>query len=150
MSWRAITDNDLFAGMNGYEVETVRERGLAEGQSDPIAEAVAQVTMKVRQSIRSCKENRLSPDDTHLPEAVIFDAVALIRNRLQTRFPGLIEDTKPREMEYQSAERFFRNVASCAESVERYGDEEDAPAPKPGPHITARSRRFTREDQDGI
>lgn len=148
--WRAITENDLFSGMNAAEISAVRTKALAEGQTDPVPEVIAQVTKDIREAIRSCKDNRLSPDDSLVPEASILHAVPIIRHRLGTRFGGLIKGGEERLEEYRRANKYLDMVASCARAVERWGADEDAPAPKPGPHIKARRRRFTREDQDGI
>lgn len=150
MSWRAITEDDLFSGMNKQEIAAVRTKALTDGQSDPIEEVVAQVTMAIRESIRSCKDNRLHPDETYLPEAAILHAVPIIRHRLLTRFGGLIKGGEDRLEEYRRANRYLDQVASCAQAVERYGDEEAAAAPQPAPRVKGRLRYFGRCDQDGI
>jgi hypothetical protein len=148
--WRAITTDDLYSGMNEREITAVRTTALNDGQSDPVVEVISQVTLTIREAIRSCKDNRLSPDSTEVPEAAILHAVPIIRHRLGTRFGGLIKNGEDRLEEYREANRYLKAVASCAHAVERWGDDEDAPAPKPGPTIQARSRRFTRDDQEGI
>lgn len=150
MSWRAITEDDLFSGMNKQEISAVRTKALADGQSDPVAEVIAQVTMSIRESIRSCKDNRLHPDATYLPEAAILHAVPIIRHRLGTRFGGLIKGGEDRLEEYRRANRYLDQVAACAQAVERYGADEDAPAPQPAPKVKGRTRHFGRCDQDGI
>lgn len=150
MAWRAITDDDLFSGMNVNEITAVRTKALNDGQSDPIPEVVDQVTKDIREAIRSCKDNRLAPTATHIPAAAILHAVPIIRHRLGTRFAGLIKSGDDRLEEYRRANKYLDMVASCARAVERWGADESSPAPQVGPYISARSRRFRRHDQDGI
>lgn len=148
--WRAITDDDLLTGMNSYELEAFRNKAIADGQADPVPLLIAQTTMDVREAIRSCRDNSLSPDATLIPEGAIRHAVALIRHRLQTRFPDQAEAAEDRRLEYREANKYLEAVASCSRSVERYGEAPDAQAPQIGPRVDGRDRRFTRADQDGI
>ncbi|MBL9155012.1 MAG: hypothetical protein JNK37_21200 [Verrucomicrobiales bacterium] len=148
--WRALTEDDLFSAMHKAEIAAVRSKALADGQSDPVAEVIAQVTMMMREAIRSCRDNRLHPEAAYLPEAAMLHAVAIVRHRLGTRFGGLIKGGEDRLEEYRRANRYLDQVASCAQAVERYGAEESAAAPQPAPRITARRRHYGRDDQDGI
>jgi hypothetical protein len=148
--WRAITDNDLFAGMNSNEITAVRTKALTDEQGDPVADVISQVTMEIRDAIRSCGDSKLSPDASLVPEASILHAVAIIRHRLATRFPGMLKMSEERAKEYDRANKYVDMVASCDRKVERYGDEPDAAAPIIGPRVNGRDRRFTRADQEGI
>ncbi len=149
MSWRAITDDDVFSALNSAEEAAVRQELLVEGQEDPLATVIAQVTLEVREAIRSCAGNRLHSEPTCVPDGAIRHAVAIIRHRLLTRFDaGAIGEA--RLMEYREAHRYLEAVAACKRAVESPDEGEDAIAPVTMPRVTARERQFTRESQDGI
>ena len=66
--WRAITEDDIRAAWTAPEDEAYRSRLLSGGQADPLPVIIAQVTLQVRNAIRSCSRNRLDPDSTTLPD----------------------------------------------------------------------------------
>lgn len=150
MSWRAITADDVHASMQKHEIAVYQSSLLVDGQSDPMDEVIAAVTLEARQAIRSCRDNALHPTDTYLPEGVIHQAVALIRHRLQSRISDEYEPGEARMAEYRTAVQFFRDVGACKVAIERYGEEESADGPVVMPRITGRTTRFSRDQQDGI
>jgi phage gp36-like protein len=151
MSWRAITADDVHASMQKHEADLYESQLLVDGQSDPMDEVIAQVTLEARQAIRSCRDNgALHPTASFLPPGVIHHAVALIRHRLQTRVSDHYEPGEGRMAEYRTATQFFRDVASCKVAIERYGADEDDRSPAVMPQVSARPRRFTRSKQDGV
>jgi hypothetical protein len=149
MSWRAITNDDVYSAHTRAEASAVSAELLVDGQEDPLATVIAQVTLEVREAIRSCQDNRLHSEPTCVPEGAIRHAVAIIRHRLLTRFDaGAIGEA--RLMEYREATRYLDNVAACKRAVEDPSGGEEAPAPVTLPRVTARERQFTRESQEGI
>lgn len=150
MSWRAITTDDVFAGLTDPEVSAIQGKLLVSGQSDPVAEVIEQVTMECREAIRSCQDNVLHPTENYLPTSAIRHACAIIRYTLCTRFSLVLEVSEERKEEKKEAERYLDKVASCDRAVERYGAGEDDQKPTAGPAISSRGRIFTRSTEDGI
>jgi hypothetical protein len=149
MSWRAITEDDIRSAMSGPEDTAYRSKLLASGQSDPLVEIIAQVTLEFREAIRTCAANRLHEDGDFLPGASIRHAVAIIRHRLLTRFDvGAVGEA--RLMEYREATRYLDAVAACKRAVEQPDGTEDARQPLPSPVVNANPRRFRWDNQDGI
>lgn len=148
--WRAITTDDVMASMNKIETDALRTKLLVSGQSDPLPQIISQVTLEVREAIRSCDRNRLSVDSSLLPEGAIYQAVALIRHRLLTRFDsGAIGES--RLMEYRTARSYLSEVAACKRAVENPDDGEDAAAPLPDLEMLSHhERQATREKLSGL
>lgn len=135
--------------MSAAEDTSLRTKLLSAGQSDPLTQIIRQVTLGTRESIRSCGSNRLSEDETLLPEAAILHAVAIIRHRLLTRF-GTGESNEDRMAEYKAAERYMADVAKCILRVEDPFGGESAPAAVPKMAVNPSPRRFRWADQNGI
>lgn len=150
MSWRAITETDVLAVLNGTESTALRGALLASGQTDPLPDLIDQVTNHVRDSIRSCRDNVLDPTDGTVPEACIPAAVDMIVYRLSQRLGRALPVTDDRREAMKSAEKYFERVASCKMAVEQFGADPDTTARTVGPRITGRTRNFTRTTQDGI
>lgn len=151
MSWRSITDDDIRSGLNASEDALLRENLLADGQSDPFEQIRAQVTSVFRDAIRSNPANELDPDATKLPESAIFHAVAIIRQRLATRFPLAQEEDKNRDEEAKSAREYLRNVAKDGSpTVEAPGETVQTRQAIPSPAINESPRRDGWRNQDGI
>lgn len=148
--WRELTEDDVLAAMNSAEAAAFRGQLLAEGQSDPLPEVMSQVALEIREAIRSWPKNVLSPAEGEIPSGAVRHAAALVRHRLATRFSDTREVSEARLMEYREAVRYLDMVASGKRAVERYGDEEDVPAPVARPAVSEPVRQFGRASQDGI
>lgn len=149
MSWRALTAEDVHSAMSEPEVTAFTTKLLVGGQADPLEEIVAQVTLEVREAIRSCRDNSLHATASYLPEGCIRHAVAMARFRLLTRVGD--EISEERKMEYREAQGYLKEVSACKRYVEDPDGEESGQAPSPTPKVvSARTRRFGRSDQDGI
>ncbi len=153
MSWRAITEDDIRAALTAPEDEAYRGQLLSAGQTDPLEQIIAQVTLQVRNSIRSCPKNRLHATTTFLPEGAIFYAVAIIRYRLLSRF-AIGEQDQPgdaRSAEYREALRWLEMVRSCKEVIEDPdGDGTEVPSKGQMEQITPTRRRADREGLKGL
>lgn len=151
--WRAITEDDIRAAWTAPEDEAYRSRLLAGGQADPLPVVIAQVTLQVRNAIRSCPKNKLDADTTTLPEGTIFHAVAIIRHRMLSRF-AIGEDDQPgdaRSGEYREALRYLELVRSCKEIIDQ--PDGDGTEVKDGgslEQITPNRRRADREGLKGL
>lgn len=138
--------------MAGPEDQAYRERLLSDGQGDPLPEIIEQVTLEIRNAIRSNRDNQLHSDATFLPAGAIYHAVAIVRFRLLSRF-AVSEADQPgdaRKTEYREAITWLDLVRKGTERVEPPYGEADAQAPSPSPRLSGRPRRFTRNTQDGI
>lgn len=161
--WRTITDDDVYASANDAEVRALRTALLhsqpGDGdeappipQADPLSTIIAQVTAHVRDAIRSCPDNRLSPQSDEVPSSLIPIVIDIILYRLGQRLSRTLTITDDRRDAWQSAQRHLRDIATCRFAVEHYDAPADtlAPPPSRGPSITAPHRTQTRADQDGI
>jgi phage gp36-like protein len=154
MSWRAITEDDIRAAITAPEDEAYRAQLLTSGQTDPLETIKAQVTLQVRESIRSCAKNKLHANATFIPEGAIFNAVAIIRHRLLTRF-AIGEQDQPGESrrdEYREALRWLERVESCKVAIENPDGDGSESGPGGGQmeQITPARRRADREGLKGL
>ena len=146
--WRAITEDDFNSSVNSAESTAYRTKLLASGQSDPLNEVIAQVTLEFREAIRSCDQNTLDGDTSFLPATSIYHAVAVIRHRLLTRFDCPMSEE--RKMEYRAAQKYLEDVCSCKRKILA---PDAATATKPSytkPTITERKEKYSRTQQDGL
>lgn len=154
MSWRAITEDDIRSALTGPEDEAYRSQLLSSGQTDPLTPIIEQVTLQVRNAIRSCPKNSLHATSTFLPEGAIFYAVAIIRYRLLTRF-AIGEQDQPGESrtnEYREALRWLELVRSCKEIVEQPDGDgtETGGAGEIEVSSNTPARQWTRNKQAGL
>jgi hypothetical protein len=122
MSWRAITEDDYLGSVNSAEDTTIRAGMLAVAQGDPFLTNTQLVTGYFRNAIRSGPGNKLSPDETTLPEAAIFHAVAMLRYRLMTRFAAELV-TDDHRTGKKDAEIWLKEVRRGFEKIEQPDDE---------------------------
>jgi len=147
--WRKITDQDLIGALSDAEEVAYRHQPFGSATQDPLPGIISQVTLEIREAIRSCENNRLSPEAETLPEGAIRHAVALIRHRLLTRY-DVQNISEARLMEYREAQKYLEAVAACQRAVELPDGDEAARAPMVSPGISAPRRNFSRRQQDGI
>ena len=147
--WRAITEDDVHSVINDAENKAFRQHLIVTGQTDPLLGIIEQVTLEVRDAIRSCDDNQLHEDSSFLPAAAIYHATAIIRYRLLTRVNNY-QISEDRKTEYQTANRYLNDVAGCNRAVAQPSNDESTVASPTKPSIKARSRTYTRDSQDGI
>lgn len=151
-TWRALSEDDVRPAMAGPEDAAYREMLLVSGQADPLPAIISQVTMQVRNAIRSCAKNTLHADATFLPEGAIFHAVAIIRYRLLSRF-AIGEQDQPgdaRTSEYKEALRWLELVRSCKEIIEQPDGTGTETAGTRIVVVSNNERRATREKLGGL
>jgi hypothetical protein len=148
--WRELTEDDVLGALNAPETSAYKTAAISLGQ-DPLAQIISQVTSESRGHIADCSTNTLAPGST-LPERVHYHALAMVRFRLMTRLD--IEVSEDRRKEQRDAIAFFYRVAECKVAIEPgdgTGTEDDTDSQaSPSPGITARPRKFSRQQQDGI
>lgn len=145
-TWRAITESDIRGVLSAAEFSAYQAASLADGQ-DPAADAIAAVTGMARGYIAANSRNTLE-DGATLPERCILPACHIIRVELLARLD--MEVSQARADAKRSAEAFLRDVAAGKVAVEDpAGDGTESAAP-PKPQISARTRVFSRDAQEGI
>jgi hypothetical protein len=148
MAWAAITEADVVTRISGTELEAYRAAALADGQVDPVAPAILQVTDLARGYIAACKENILGPDGT-LPSKLKAPILDLIIVDIIKRLPGMVID-QARSDAQDAAIRLLEQVAACKFAVEEPTTTTDETLPGQTPSYTSRDREFDRSSQDGI
>lgn len=135
-------------GLNNAELTAYRTSLLAEDATDRLPQILKDVTMQVRQAVRSCRDNKLDPDPDTIPESAAYYAGAIARYRLMSNFPGKIDEA--RSQEYKDAMAWLKDVAACRFLIEAPGESDDAPAPaKAGPKFTTPSPTQGRKQANG-
>lgn len=151
MSWRAITDDDIRSAITEPEDTIFRESLLVDGQTEPYSQVAGQVTSLFRDAIRANPANELDPDPTFLPESAIFHAVAIIRQRLTTRFAAGGEEDKTRADEVKAAREYLKAVAvKGTPTVDAPGETVQTKQPLAAPAVNESPRRDGWRNQDGI
>ena len=135
--------------MSAAEDTSLRTKLKSSGQTDPLVESNAQMPRTSSDAVRSSGKNRLTEDDTLVPEGAIFYLVPLIRQRLLGRF-GIGEVSEDRMAEYKAAEAYMSEVRRGLSLVENPFKSEDAPQAIPSLSVSEPDRRFRWREQDGI
>ena len=108
---------------------------------------------EIRMMIGSHSPNTLSADPLKIPPGFVARAMIVVRNRLLTGIPDYVIDDDRRKQAEQ-AETWFLKVATGDIRPQPASDavpnEASNRTPSPSPKINARSRRFGREQQNGI
>lgn len=148
--WIQIQPSDLIGALSSQERRKYREHSAVAADGDPLPSILDTVTKKVRNAIRSNPNNRLHPDATLIAEECLDAAVCLIRYRLLSIIDDAVSD--PRTEEWRDANAFLKDVRAGRATIEQPNEDPEAPqaAPTPSPLITARRRRFGRDQQDGV
>lgn len=143
-----MTREDLLPILASAEILAYEAQLLDLGQPDPVAAVLAASSAMVREAIRSHADNVLDPDPAALPEAGIYWAAIIARNRIAAR----LEDTLPEtwRTEYQEAMSWLRDVRAGRVAIESAASSEDASGPTPTPQISGRTHAYGRTSQDGI
>lgn len=155
MAWITLTAEGVKTRLTGPEYNALTGAARAQGQTpeDVLDKAIAVITTKVRGRVAACKRNKLGPADT-VPDEVEDDALALIRNYLFTRFPGLETlNTVTRQKETDVANGNLVDAAKCLIAI--------VPPEEPAPEnqqaggagaqlISPGRRRYTRHTMRGL
>lgn len=150
MAWRAITESDVLQRISGDELSALRASALADGQEDPVAEHIAQVTDLVRGYISACASNSLGPDGT-LPERLIRAACDILVVDISTRSAGILIDlSETRKDARDAAVRLLEQVAACRYAIETPEEAGTETTMSPSPSMYRKHRHFRRRDQEGI
>jgi len=147
MSWTAITEALLVTRISGSELTALRAAALADGQADPVAPAIAQVTDLVRGYVAACARNSLGAAGT-IPAKLIGPACTLVMAAICARVPGYALD-EDRRADRRNAIDLLEQVAACKFAVEDPDSTEDVIS-TPTPQMSDPDLHFTRPRQEGI
>lgn len=150
MPWQQITEIDVRDRLSGPELAAYKSAALAVGQTDPLPGIIQQSVDEVRGYIAACARNSLE-EGAAVPSKLVGATVAIIRYRLISRLPlnsAALLDT--RREEYKDALRLMEQVSACKFAVEEPTIKSTEVISAPSPSYSGRSRRFTRDQQEGI
>ena len=118
MPWITLSESNLQASLSGGEIESFKTAALAEGQSDPVAELLARITLHVRGYVAAGKW-RMGPDGT-VPPTLVRSAVALCVIDVMSRPAAAVIDDegKTRANAATAAQRTLEAVAARGMTVE--------------------------------
>lgn len=126
---------------------------LAVISEDARTRELTKMADEIRTMIRSHSPNTVSADPLKIPAGFLGRALLVVRNRLLTGIPDYVID-EDRRKQGDQAEAWFLKVADGKIRPEPASDaianETPNAKPSPSPRINARSRRFSRDQQDGI
>jgi phage gp36-like protein len=148
MAWIALTAEDVARRLAAAELvalKTAAKSGSQDGD-EILAEAIADVTTEVRGYVGACKSNTLGEGAT-IPDELKSAALALVRDYLFTRLPGLKAlNDEARQKEVERAVAKLKDVANCKLAIVPPATEaEDQPAGASVHSITTNTRVATRE-----
>lgn len=149
MSWIPITESDVQTRLAGAELTALKTAALATGQTNPLTEIIGQVIDEMRGYIAACASNTLGVAGT-IPQKLLGAALAIIRYRLATRLPVKSLLTEDRVKENEQAIHLLEQVAACKFKIEEPITPDTEILSSPTPHMTARTRHFGRDYEDGI
>jgi len=148
MAWATLTVDDLKSRLAGAELASLQTAALADGQTDPTAETLAQVIDEVRGYIAAAGVT-LGTGIT-IPSKLKNTTLNLARYRLCSRLPVASLLTDARKQEYQDAIRLLEQVAAGRFRVEEPTVAADEQAGAPSPSFGEDTHTFSRDNQDGL
>ncbi len=146
-NWLALTEDHVLDGMGATAAEVIRTNAGVSGE-DPMPGLLVQTTGKVRGAIRSHADNRLPADETLIPPSAIPHAAALVRHALLTKLGEEVSEAV--RDQYKEALAWLNLVRNGTESIEAADGDGTEVKATASPKITARTKRFGRDSQDGI
>lgn len=149
--WTALLEADIITAINGPSIGAARTAALKSGQSDPLPEAIDQVTREVRGRVAACARNVLGEEGT-IPDECKTAAIDMCVYRLCKRLGAALLTSAVTDAN-NIALAFLRDVARCEVAIVAPIDaapKAEQAGPTPSPIICRPIRRFTRNTQDGI
>lgn len=151
--WITLTEADVLGRLSRPELTALTSAAKATSQTSEgiLATAIEVVTRKVRGYVGGCSKNKLGDGNT-IPDELTDAALALVRNHLFTRLPGMadLNDTI-RQKETENATAELKDVARCLIAI--VAPETAAPQQPAGPAIqlvSSRKRQATRTKTSGL
>ena len=148
--WTTITTADLNATKLAPLMSALRTAALADGQADPVDAIKATVIDRIRRMISACRSNTVDADTTKIPESLKALACRMIVREAKDRLEIELTDTEKES--WRVDEKELLAISRCEIPIET-SDNATAPevqSTQPGPTISARKRRYSRDQQEGI
>ncbi len=151
MAWIEITPAFVLAKLSGPEVERLNAAALGDGQTDPLAEIIADVVEVVRGRVAANRQNALGAGAT-VPSELKSQTLAIIRGEFLTRIPGLKALLTPeRKDAWDKALDDLRDAAKGLIAIEAPDEASDQVIPGPSTQlISSRDRLSTRQKMEGL
>jgi len=124
-AWITLTIDDVADYLVGAQVNALRTAALSAGQSDPVAEAIADISAEVRNYIRTCSTNILSITPNTIPPELRRHAVALIIEAAQPRLKLKLSDDQKAAAE--NARKLLKMIAACDYAIAEPTDPQTTP-----------------------
>ncbi len=133
-AWITLLPVDLNDYLAAAQVDAIRTKALAIGQSDPLVEIITDVTRRIRTEIRGCPSNRVSATDEAVPPELKSTAIALIVEAAQTRLPGLkLSEGQKRAADHGRS--YLLRIARCEVPVSAPDNPQEPPTEQRGGRI---------------
>lgn len=151
--WITLTEEDVQGRLAGAELTALKGAALASGKTaaEVLTQAIGDVTLQVRGYVGACARNTLGETGT-IPDELRTAALALIRDFLFTRLPGLQTlNDETRQKETERAVQQLRDAAACKLAI--VPPETAAESQAAGPAVqlvSSRTRVATREKMGGL
>lgn len=153
MAWITLTEEDVQGRLAGAELTALKSSALSTGKTaaEVLAQALADVTTQVRGYVAGCAKNKLG-DGSTIPDELKSAALALVRDFLMTRLPGMkILNDEARQKETERAVQQLRDAAACRIAIVAPATEaEDQPAGPAVEVVGTRTRQATRTKLSGL
>lgn len=150
MPWITITEADLLKTKMAPLVSVLRSAAIDPGQDDPVEAITSDVISRIRNKVSTCATNKVDATTTTIPASLKALACRMILREAKGRLDMDLTEDERRERDID--ERELTAVARC-ELVVDQADVPTAPpvqAVQPGPTISARKKRFGRDQQSGV
>jgi len=153
MPWITLTEEDVQRRLTAAELTALKTAAKASSQDadDILNEAIADVVKRVRGYVAACQRNTLGEGVT-IPDELRGSALALVRDYLFTRLPGLkgLND-QIRQKESERALAELRDVAACKFAIVPPETEAGDQAAGAGVELAdSRDREATRDKTSGL
>jgi len=149
-NWTTITSDDLKASGHGNVID--RASTVSTGDTDPIAEEIANASARVRRAV-SGGGNALDADASKVPNSLkgVTVRLALFALMGRIRFPLSEDQRKTREFDNSDLLRVADpKISTPIETPDDPAGTAEMATPTPGPRIIPRTnRQFTAETEDG-
>jgi hypothetical protein len=148
--WTSITTTDLNNAKLAPLMSALRTAALADGQGDPVDAIKITCVDRLRRMISACRTNQVDEDSTKIPQSLKALACRMIIREAKDRLE--IELTTTETEQWRVDEKELLAISRCEIPIET-SDNATAPevqSTQPGPTISARPRRFSRSQQDGV
>ena len=151
--WITLNEEDVQGRLAGAELTALKSSALASGKTaaEVLAQAIEDVTKEVRGYVAACTRNQLG-DGATIPDELKGAALALVRDYLFTRLPGMkMLNDEIRQKEVDRAMSKLRDAANCKLLIVQPETASAAQAAGPSTElVNSRTRVATREKMKGL